>query len=168
MICRSVSAIIAFLSISGYLKMHFRITSRAKRVVQFHEYKRMSQNYDSYFKCYRYLFNFTLFSIVDIFLLTNHAGSWITIFNCTFLTTRNKLEWFLNYNFMYNSFIALQSFKCKVFLYEIEFLSFLSIYSLYSFVHLMPEALHSFSSLKKNINALHFFLGFGFICHWHI
>ena len=73
MICRSVSAIIAFLSISGYLKMHFRITSRTKRVVQFYEYKRMSQNYDSYFKCFRYLFNFTLFSIADIFLLTNQV-----------------------------------------------------------------------------------------------
>ena len=71
MICRSVSAIIAFLSISGYLKMHFRIISRTKEVVQFYEYKRMSQNYDSYF---RHLFNFTLFSFVDIFHLTNQVA----------------------------------------------------------------------------------------------
>ena len=127
MIWRSVSAIIAFLSISGYLKMHFRITSRAKKVVQFHEYKRMSQNYDSYFKCYRYLFNFTLFSIVDIFLLTyrmpNH-GSPFSIVLFLQLKTNWNVSWTttsctiasLHYNHQF-TIIQMQSFCMKLSFY---------------------------------------------------
>ena len=123
MIWRSVSAIIAFLSISGYLKMHFRITSRTKRVVQFYGYMRMSQNVDSYFKCFRYLLNFTLFSFVYIFLF-GVCLILIIPFQWYFSYNQKQIGMFLELQLHVKQLYCIAIIQMQSFLYEIEFLSF--------------------------------------------